>query len=80
MKNFRSFAVLTLLLPIIGIAQAVPARAVPASAVEMTPLISSQSTKLQKVDCRRYVHTHRRCTLWRGGYCQRWVTYTHRCG
>jgi len=80
MKAFRSIACLALLLPIMGIAQVAPAGAVPAAPVQIAPLTSSKSTNLQTVDCRRYVHTHRRCTLWSGSFCRRWVTYTHRCG
>lgn len=80
MKAFRSAACLALLLPITGIAQVAPAGAVPASPVQTAPLTSAQGTTLQTVHCRRFVHTHRRCTVWRGGYRHRWVSYRHRCG
>lgn len=80
MKALRSVTCLALLLPIMGIAHVAPAGAVPASPVQIAPIISSQGPTLQTVDCRRHVHTHRRCTLRRGGICRRWITYTHRCG
>ena len=80
MKAFRAAACLALLIPIIGISQVAPAGAVPASPLQITPLTSSQSTTVQTVHCRRYLHTHRICTLWSGGYCRRWIRYSHRCG
>ncbi len=74
-------AAFALILPIImGMALPTPAVAVPASPTQYKLIAGDQSATVQKVDCRRYVHTHRRCTVWQGGACRRWVTYTHRCG
>lgn len=80
METFRTAACLALLLPLMGIAQSAPAGAVPAAPVQITPLTRAKTTTLRTVDCRRYVHTHRRCMLWSSGYCRRWVTYSHVCG
>lgn len=65
---------------IVGFASIAPAVAAPAAPTLLKLHTISQSKKVQKVHCRRVRHTHRRCTLWRGGVCRRWVQYTHRCG
>lgn len=70
----------TILPIILGMALLTPAVAVPASPTQSKLIAGDQSATVQTVDCRRYVHAHRRCTVWAGGVCRRWVTYTHRCG
>lgn len=71
------------ILPFLVLAQASSADAAPASAAaagQLGLLIGAQAATVQTVHCRTFVHVHRRCTLWRGGVCRRWVKYRHRCG
>ncbi|MEM7748592.1 MAG: hypothetical protein AAF346_10100 [Pseudomonadota bacterium] len=65
---------------VIGVALTAPAVAAPFAASKLQLLTTSPKAQVQDVHCRRFVHAHRRCTLWRGGVCRRWVTYRHRCG
>lgn len=64
----------------IGLALSAPAVAAPLAPAKLDVLTKGPKAQLQPVHCRRFVHVHRRCTLWRGGVCRRWVTYRHRCG
>ncbi|MFM1814072.1 MAG: hypothetical protein RLZ98_767 [Pseudomonadota bacterium] len=69
------------ILPImIGMAQLAPAAAAAPAPTQLKFLFGNQNANVQTVHCRRFVHVHRRCTLWRGGVCRRWIKYTHRCG
>jgi hypothetical protein len=74
---FASTAILPILM---GMAQLAPAAAATPTPTQLRLLFGDHSANVQTVDCRGYVHTHRRCTLWRAGVCRRWVSYTHRCG
>lgn len=47
---------------------------------QLNLLIGNENANIQTVHCRRFVHVHRRCVVWRGGVCRRWVRYRHRCG
>ena len=49
------------------------------SATLQTDLQSATSPMTEPAHCRRYVHKHRVCTRWRGGYCRVWRVRTHRC-
>lgn len=78
MNVFRSLACLVVAPIIVGTVLAAPASASLAMP-HFGRLTSNQGPQLQTVDCRQVAHAHRRCTLWAGGVCRRWVTYTHRC-
>lgn len=79
MKAFRAL-VSAVILPIMVTAHAGPVGAAAPSPAQLERLIGSQAAPVQPVHCRRYLHTHRRCVLWQGGDCHRWVDYRHRCG
>lgn len=69
------------ILPIMmGMAQLPPAAAAVPAPTQLKLLLGDQRAQVQSVHCRRYIHVHRRCTVWTGGVCRRWVSYTHRCG
>lgn len=82
MKALKVLASATLLPMVVGMAHLTPAAAAPtlAPTYQFKLLFGDQNATVQTVRCRRYIHVHRRCTLWRGGICRRWVSYTHRCG
>lgn len=80
MKVSKLVASTTILLIMMGMAHLSAAAAAAPAPAQLKLLFGDQSTNLQTVHCRRFVHVHRRCTLWRGGICRRWVRYTHRCG
>lgn len=80
MKTLKVLASASLLPIVLGMAAVAPAGAAPASPAQLKLLTWNQSVKLQTVHCRRFIHVHRRCVLWRGGICRRWVRYRHRCG
>ena len=80
MKVSKVLAFMTLLPIMTGMAHVAPADAAPAPPTQLKKIAGGQSPKVQTVHCRRYVHVHRRCVVWRGGVCRRWVRYRHRCG
>ena len=80
MKASRLLAAIAMIPIMIGSTHIAAAGPVPLSLNKFELLKSSQNAKLKTVHCRRFVHVHRRCTLWRGGVCRRWVSYRHRCG
>lgn len=80
MNAYKALAVATILPFVMGITHLAPAVAAPAITTQFKLIASGENSQMQTVDCRRYVHSHRRCTLWAGGVCRRWVRYTHRCG
>lgn len=80
MKAYKVLAVASILPFMMGIAHLAPASATPAIATQSKLIAGGQNSQVQTVDCRSYVHVHRRCTLWRGGVCRRWIKFTHRCG
>lgn len=79
MSVFRLLASLAVAPIMVGTALTVPAGAA-LTVPHFERLTSHQRPQAQSVDCRQVAHVHRRCTLWAGGACRRWVTYTHRCG
>lgn len=80
MKTATYFASAAILPIMMGMATLVPASATPASPTQLKLLAGNQSANVQTVHCRRFVHVHRRCVVWRAGVCRRWVKYRHRCG
>ncbi|MGF1651660.1 MAG: hypothetical protein ACFCUN_14550 [Hyphomicrobiaceae bacterium] len=80
MKVSKLLASATILTLMMGMASLAPASAASASPTQLKLLSGDQKSQVQKVHCRRFPHTHRRCTSWQGGVCIRWVSYTHRCG
>ncbi len=79
MKVAKLLASAHILTVMIGTASVASASAASVSPTQLELLLGGQSTQVQKIDCRRYIHAHRRCTVWAGGVWRRWVTYTHRC-
>jgi hypothetical protein len=80
MRTSRVLASAAILPLIMGMAHLAPASAAPVSAAQLKLLAGNQSANVQSVHCRRFVHVHRRCVVWRAGVCRRWVKYRHRCG
>lgn len=80
MQNIKILASAILVPIVLGTAALAPVSAAPASPAQLKLLTGNQSAKSQKVHCRRFIHVHPRCVVWRGGLCRRWVRYRHRCG
>ena len=80
MRVWQSFAFLAAASFMLGMGNLVPAEASPLPPPKANFFTMQNGEKLQTVHCRRYLHTHRRCTLWRRGVCRRSVTFRHRCG
>lgn len=78
-KVLVSTTILSVMIGMAHLSPATAAAAAPAPA-QIKLLFGDQGANLQTVHCRRFLHTHRRCAVWAGGYCRRWVRYTHRCG
>jgi len=74
LSKAAAFAALLFVLPG-GVAAANPI----GSATLQSNLQSTLPSLGEPVHCRRYVHRHRVCTRWRGGYCRVWRVRVHRC-
>ena len=73
LSKVAAFAALLFVLPGVSAANPISSGTLQTNLQLMAPSLS------EPAHCRRYLHRHRVCVRWRGGYCRVWTVRTHRC-
>ena len=73
LSKVAAFAALVFVLPGVSAANPISSGTLQTNLQLVAPSLS------EPAHCRRYLHRHRVCVRWRGGYCRVWTVRAHRC-